>query len=96
MSGTDMKLYKECTGRDDLPNGGLREAWLICGRRAGKSFVRRCLQACLAVSAKYFRGFRARRREKFVRWRAAPEGRAGPATGAGFRGLRGIWGVGYL
>jgi hypothetical protein len=48
MSATDMKLYQECTGRDDLPNGGVREAWLICGRRAGKSFVLALIAVFLA------------------------------------------------
>jgi hypothetical protein len=55
MSGTDIKLYKECTGRDDLPNGGVREAWLICGRRAGKSFVLALVAVFLACFCEWSR-----------------------------------------
>jgi hypothetical protein len=48
LSLSDLELYKQCTGRDDLPNGGVREAWLICGRRAGKSFVLALIAVFLA------------------------------------------------
>jgi hypothetical protein len=39
MTEADLTLYNRCTGRSNAPPGGVREAWLICGRRAGKSFV---------------------------------------------------------
>ena len=55
MSGTDRKLYKQCTGRDDLPTGGVREAWLICGRRAGKSFVLALIAVFLACFCEWSR-----------------------------------------
>jgi hypothetical protein len=55
MSATDRKLYKECTGRDDLPNDGVREAWLICGRRAGKSFVLALIAVFLACFCEWSR-----------------------------------------
>jgi hypothetical protein len=55
MSATDRKLYQECTGRDDLPNGGVREAWLICGRRAGKSFVLALIAVFLACFCEWSR-----------------------------------------
>lgn len=35
----DLALYRSCTGRDAPPGGGAREAWLVCGRRAGKSLI---------------------------------------------------------
>lgn len=39
MSEAELALFRRCTGRGAPPDGGLSEAWLICGRRAGKSFV---------------------------------------------------------
>src|SRR5262249_43947472 len=40
MSDDDLELYRQCTGRGAPPPGtGFTEAWLICGRRAGKSFI---------------------------------------------------------
>jgi hypothetical protein len=55
MSPSDVELYKQCTGRDDLPNGGVREAWLICGRRAGKSFVLALIAVFLACFCEWSR-----------------------------------------
>ena len=39
MSGEDLDLFRRCTGRETPPAGGATESWLICGRRAGKSFI---------------------------------------------------------
>jgi hypothetical protein len=39
LSEDELAFYRECTGREDPPAGGTTEAWLVCGRRAGKSFV---------------------------------------------------------
>jgi hypothetical protein len=39
MSADDLALFRQCTGRDDPPEGGTREAWLVVGRRGGKSLV---------------------------------------------------------
>ncbi len=39
LTDADVALFQECTGRTDKPNAGFTEAWLVCGRRAGKSFV---------------------------------------------------------
>jgi hypothetical protein len=55
MSPSDRELYKQCTGRDDLPSGGVREAWLICGRRAGKSFVLALIAVFLACFCEWSR-----------------------------------------
>ncbi len=35
----DLELFRKCTGRSDVPDSGFTEAWLVCGRRAGKSFI---------------------------------------------------------
>jgi hypothetical protein len=42
-------LFRECTGRQDPPSGGASEAWLICGRRAGKSFMLALIAVFLAA-----------------------------------------------
>ena len=39
MSGEDRALFERCTGLAVPPAGGVREAWLIVGRRGGKSIV---------------------------------------------------------
>ena len=45
----DLGLFKRCTGLDAPPPGGIVEAWLVCGRRAGKSFVLALVAIYLAV-----------------------------------------------
>jgi hypothetical protein len=44
-----LALFRECTGRAVAPLGGFNESWLICGRRAGKSFVLALIAVYLAV-----------------------------------------------
>ena len=39
MGETDLATYRACTGRTAPPTRTATEAWLICGRRAGKSFM---------------------------------------------------------
>jgi hypothetical protein len=39
LSPDALAIYQQCTGRTAPPAGPFFEAWLICGRRAGKSFV---------------------------------------------------------
>jgi hypothetical protein len=46
----ELGLYRECTGRREAPTVPAREGWLICGRRAGKSFL-------LALCAVYLAAF---------------------------------------
>ena len=55
MSEADADLFRQCTGRSALPTGPFSEAWLVCGRRAGKSFVLALIAVYLAV----FRDYRA-------------------------------------
>jgi hypothetical protein len=54
LSPDDATLYRECTGRAGVPTTAFNEAWLICGRRAGKSFV----MALIAVFVACFRNYR--------------------------------------
>jgi len=39
MTEDQREIYRACTGRDEPPKERATEAWLVCGRRAGKSFV---------------------------------------------------------
>jgi hypothetical protein len=54
LSDADRALFHECSGRHDDPNVRFTEAWLICGRRAGKSFM----MAVIAVFLACFRDYR--------------------------------------
>jgi len=49
MSEADWALFRRCTGRDDRPSGGFREAWLVCGRRGGKSIMLALIAVYLAT-----------------------------------------------
>ena len=54
MSEDAASVYRACTGRATLPQAPFTEAWLVCGRRAGKSFV----LALVAVFLACFRDWR--------------------------------------
>jgi hypothetical protein len=54
MSEAEAQVWRECTGRSTLPQKPFTEAWLVCGRRSGKSFV----MALIAVFLACFRDYR--------------------------------------
>lgn len=54
MTPDQQAIWRRHTGRVDVPHGPAAEAWLICGRRAGKSFV----LALIAVFLACFRDYR--------------------------------------
>ena len=54
MSAAEAEVYRACAGRSALPDRPFREAWLVCGRRSGKSFV----MALIAVFLACFRDYR--------------------------------------
>lgn len=49
MSEAETDLFRGCTGRTLAPAMAFTEAWLVCGRRAGKSFVLALIAVFLAV-----------------------------------------------
>ena len=55
-------LITQCLGARTLPTQPVREAWLVCGRRAGKSFF----VALVAVYLSCFRTYRLARGERGV------------------------------
>ena len=54
LTPEQLTLYQRCTGRTDPPSKPSTESWLICGRRAGKSFT----LALIAVFLASFRDWR--------------------------------------
>ena len=60
LSAADRRLIADCTGNRPLPASPVREAWLVCGRRSGKS----TLAALLAVAAACFTAYRPARGER--------------------------------
>src|ERR1700722_11996966 len=55
MSKDEAGIWRECTGRESVPGKPFTEAWLVCGRRSGKSFI----MALIAVFLACFRDYRA-------------------------------------
>ena len=55
MTPEQLATYRECTGRTEAPTAPASEGWLVCGRRAGKSFI-------LALCAVYIACFHDIRR----------------------------------
>jgi Terminase large subunit, T4likevirus-type, N-terminal len=51
MDSEQHRIFKECTQRSDRPTKQAQEAWLVCGRRSGKSF-------CLALICVFLAAFR--------------------------------------
>lgn len=49
MTPDQARIYRECTGRSDVPAEGFKEVWLPCGRRGGKSFVLALIATFLAT-----------------------------------------------
>lgn len=54
MTADQLELYRRCTGHDGTPEVAASEGWLVCGRRAGKSFI----MALVAVFLACFRDYR--------------------------------------
>ena len=48
-----VDLFRSCTGRETAPRGSFAESWLICGRRAGKSFTMALVVVFLACFRSY-------------------------------------------
>src|ERR1700730_8358350 len=49
LAEADLALYRQCTGRTAPPAGGTTEAWLVVGRRGGKSMILALIACYLAV-----------------------------------------------
>lgn len=49
LSEHDLALYTECTGRTAPPRDSTTEAWLVVGRRGGKSLILALIACYLAV-----------------------------------------------
>ena len=52
LDDDELTLFRQCTGRQS-PHGPYFEAWLACGRRAGKSYILALIAVFLAVFRDY-------------------------------------------
>jgi hypothetical protein len=53
LTPEELAIYEQHTGRTDPPTAPVREAWLCCGRRSGKSLI----ASLIAVWAACFRSY---------------------------------------
>jgi hypothetical protein len=53
MGGGDAKIFRKHTGRSTLPQKAAREAWVVAGRRGGKSLVAALIAVFLACFRDY-------------------------------------------
>jgi len=53
LTSSELPLFQECTGRTEPPTAPASEGWLICGRRAGKSFMLALVAVFLAAFHQY-------------------------------------------
>jgi hypothetical protein len=53
LSDDERALFHRCTGRTQPFAGPLTEAWLLCGRRSGKSRILALVAVCLATFRDY-------------------------------------------
>jgi hypothetical protein len=53
MTDAELATFRECTARIEPPSTPATEAWLICGRRAGKSFTLALIAVYLACFHDY-------------------------------------------
>jgi hypothetical protein len=49
-----LQTYRQCTGRDDPPTRQFNEAYLVCGRRSGKSYLTAAIATYCAAFRDYF------------------------------------------
>jgi hypothetical protein len=54
LDAAGLAIYQQCTGRSNVPTEPAREAWLVCGRRSGKTLA----TAAIVVHAALFRDWR--------------------------------------
>jgi hypothetical protein len=53
MSGAELEIYRKHTGRERAPTEPFTKAWLVCGRRSGKSRISALIATYNSVFKKY-------------------------------------------
>ena len=53
LTASEVDLFQRTTGRTKAFSGAIREAWLVCGRRSGKSFIAVLIAVYLAAFRDY-------------------------------------------
>src|SRR5262249_51293289 len=61
MSAADLEVFKRLTGRSAAPSQAAREAWLVVGRRGGKSRIASLIAVFLALLSRLFEAAGPRR-----------------------------------
>jgi hypothetical protein len=76
MPPAQLELFRRCTGRSDAPMRAASEAWVVCGRRSGKSRSASAVAtyvAALAPTTTLAPGDRAGAADAHRRWPRAPD-----------------------
>src|SRR5689334_20639356 len=53
MADGQLDIYRRCTGRQALPTEAAQQAWMVIGRRGGKSRISALLAVFLACFRRY-------------------------------------------
>src|SRR5712692_8458874 len=53
MDEAQLEVYRRCTARQEPPRDPVREAWIIAGRRGGKSRIAALVAVFLACFVRY-------------------------------------------
>lgn len=53
LAGNELEVYRGATGREAIPGEAFREAWVVAGRRSGKSFIAALVATYLATFRDY-------------------------------------------
>ncbi len=53
MDAAEVEIFRKHTGRENCPQMPASEAWLVCGRRSGKSFIAALVAVFLACFRDY-------------------------------------------
>jgi hypothetical protein len=53
LTDNEAELFHRCTCRTTIPTEGFNEAWFVCGRRSGKSFMLALIGVFLAIFRDY-------------------------------------------
>jgi len=56
MDAAEFEIFKKLTGRSERPEGDFRTAWILAGRRSGKSFISAVILCYLAIFRKWEKG----------------------------------------
>jgi len=56
MDDAEFEIFKKLTGREERPESQFKTAWILAGRRSGKSFISAIILVYLAIFRKWKKG----------------------------------------